>query len=129
MCEHLRREGGKGGGRGKSEREIEAGMVVRRQRRSSISTQYVQGTIFQPGECHADADQNLPQNARDGEGVEKVMNDLDANSDGEVDFTEFIILMGALTVACNDFFMEYKPEKLIHKPFEKKEATTEEMKE
>ncbi|XP_024300044.1 protein S100-A1 isoform X2 [Oncorhynchus tshawytscha] len=64
-------------------------------------------------------------NARDGEGVEKVMNDLDANSDGEVDFTEFIILMGALTVACNDFFMEYKPEKLVHTPFEKKEATSE----
>uniref|UniRef100_A0A3P8SHZ6 Protein S100 n=1 Tax=Amphiprion percula TaxID=161767 RepID=A0A3P8SHZ6_AMPPE len=36
----------------------------------------------------------------------KVMNDLDANNDGEVDFTEFIILMGALTVACNDFFLE-----------------------
>uniref|UniRef100_A0AAQ5X2Q1 Protein S100 n=1 Tax=Amphiprion ocellaris TaxID=80972 RepID=A0AAQ5X2Q1_AMPOC len=30
--------------------------------------------------------------------LEKVMNDLDANNDGEVDFTEFIILMGALTV-------------------------------
>ncbi|KAK6327255.1 S100 calcium binding protein S [Coregonus clupeaformis] len=68
-------------------------------------------------------------NARDGEGVEKVMTDLDANSDGEVDFTEFIILMGALTVACNDFFMEYKPEKLVHTPFEKKETTTEEKKE
>ncbi|KAJ8000334.1 hypothetical protein DPEC_G00203750 [Dallia pectoralis] len=64
-------------------------------------------------------------NARDGEGVEKVMNDLDANSDGEVDFTEFIILMGALTVACNDFFMEYKPEKLVHTPFEKKDAKAE----
>lgn len=36
------------------------------------------------------------------------MNDLDANNDGEVDFTEFIILMGALTVACNDFFLEFK---------------------
>ncbi|XP_070995762.1 protein S100-A1-like [Oncorhynchus clarkii lewisi] len=68
-------------------------------------------------------------NARDGEGVEKVMNDLDANSDGEVDFTEFIILMGALTVACNDFFMEYKPEKLVHTPFKTKEATIEEIKE
>ncbi|KAG7269168.1 hypothetical protein CRUP_005724 [Coryphaenoides rupestris] len=45
---------------------------------------------------------------KDNEGVEKVMNDLDANNDGEVDFTEFIILMGALTVACNDFFLEYK---------------------
>lgn len=36
------------------------------------------------------------------------MNDLDANNDGEVDFTEFIILMGALTVACNDFFLDCK---------------------
>lgn len=71
----------------------------------------------------------LIQNARDGEGVEKVMNDLDANSDGEVDFTEFIILMGSLTVACNDFFMEYKPEKLVHTPFKTKEATIEEIKE
>ncbi|XP_062343138.1 S100 calcium binding protein S isoform X2 [Osmerus eperlanus] len=47
-------------------------------------------------------------NAKDNDGVEKVMNDLDANNDGEVDFTEFIILMGALTVACNDFFLEFK---------------------
>ncbi|XP_029023874.1 S100 calcium binding protein S isoform X2 [Betta splendens] len=46
--------------------------------------------------------------SKDNEAVEKVMNDLDANNDGEVDFTEFIILMGALTVACNDFFLEYK---------------------
>lgn len=48
------------------------------------------------------------QNSKDNEAVEKVMNDLDANNDGEVDFTEFIILMGALTVACNDFFLEFK---------------------
>ncbi|MBN3309653.1 S100 calcium binding protein T [Amia ocellicauda] len=40
--------------------------------------------------------------------VDRVMNDLDSNKDGEVDFTEFIILVGALTVACNDFFREYK---------------------
>ncbi|CAG5886112.1 unnamed protein product [Menidia menidia] len=50
----------------------------------------------------------LGQGSKDNEAVEKVMNDLDANNDGEVDFTEFIILMGALTVACNDFFLEYK---------------------
>ncbi|KAF1381742.1 hypothetical protein PFLUV_G00157160 [Perca fluviatilis] len=46
--------------------------------------------------------------SKDNEAVEKVMNDLDANNDGEVDFTEFIILMGALTVACNDFFLDCK---------------------
>lgn len=44
------------------------------------------------------------------------MNDLDANNDGEVDFTEFIILMGALTVACNDFFLDKED-----KPGEKKD--------
>nr|XP_057939961.1 S100 calcium binding protein T isoform X2 [Doryrhamphus excisus]XP_057939962.1 S100 calcium binding protein T isoform X2 [Doryrhamphus excisus] len=46
-------------------------------------------------------------NAQDKEAVDKVMCDLDSNGDGEVDFTEFIILVGALTVACNDFFLEY----------------------
>lgn len=49
----------------------------------------------------------LIQNAQDKEAVDKVMGDLDSNNDGEVDFTEFIILVGALTVACNDFFLEY----------------------
>lgn len=49
----------------------------------------------------------LSQNAQDKDAVEKVMGDLDSNNDGEVDFTEFIILVGALTVACNDFFLEY----------------------
>lgn len=48
-----------------------------------------------------------PQNAQDKDAVDKVMGDLDSNNDGEVDFTEFIILVGALTVACNDFFLEY----------------------
>lgn len=47
------------------------------------------------------------QNAQDKEAVDRVMGDLDSNNDGEVDFTEFIILVGALTVACNDFFLEY----------------------
>uniref|UniRef100_A0A3Q1JC46 Protein S100 n=2 Tax=Anabas testudineus TaxID=64144 RepID=A0A3Q1JC46_ANATE len=36
--------------------------------------------------------------------VEKIMNDLDENQDGEVDFQEFVVLVAALTVACNEFF-------------------------
>lgn len=36
--------------------------------------------------------------------VEKIMNDLDENHDGEVDFQEFVVLVAALTVACNEFF-------------------------
>lgn len=51
------------------------------------------------------------QNAQDKDAVEKVMGDLDSNNDGEVDFTEFVILVGALTVACNDFFQEYNTDK------------------
>ncbi|XP_064804400.1 protein S100-A1 [Oncorhynchus masou masou] len=37
--------------------------------------------------------------------VEKIMSDLDENKDGEVDFQEFVILVAALTVACNEFFV------------------------
>ncbi|KAF3701768.1 Protein S100-A1 S-100 protein alpha chain S-100 protein subunit alpha [Channa argus] len=40
--------------------------------------------------------------------VEKIMNDLDSNKDNEVDFNEFVVLVAALTVACNDFFQEQK---------------------
>ncbi|XP_057195324.1 protein S100-A1 [Triplophysa rosa] len=38
--------------------------------------------------------------------VEKIMSDLDENQDGEVDFQEFVVLVAALTVACNEFFVE-----------------------
>ncbi|XP_012673452.1 protein S100-A1 [Clupea harengus] len=38
--------------------------------------------------------------------AEKIMSDLDENRDGEVDFQEFVVLVAALTVACNEFFME-----------------------
>ncbi|KAJ8287999.1 hypothetical protein COCON_G00006580 [Conger conger] len=38
--------------------------------------------------------------------VEKIMTDLDENRDGEVDFQEFVVLVAALTVACNEFFVE-----------------------
>lgn len=38
--------------------------------------------------------------------VENIMTDLDENRDGEVDFQEFVVLVAALTVACNDFFVQ-----------------------
>ncbi|XP_054253534.1 protein S100-Z [Indicator indicator] len=38
--------------------------------------------------------------------VDKIMKDLDSNNDNEVDFNEFVILVAALTVVCNDFFEE-----------------------
>lgn len=36
------------------------------------------------------------------------MNDLDENKDGQVDFQEFVVLVAALTVACNEFFVDYE---------------------
>lgn len=36
--------------------------------------------------------------------VDKILSDLDENQDGEVDFQEFVVLVAALTVACNEFF-------------------------
>ncbi|KAG7469556.1 hypothetical protein MATL_G00130130 [Megalops atlanticus] len=36
--------------------------------------------------------------------VENIMKDLDENRDGQVDFQEFVVLVAALTVACNEFF-------------------------
>nr|XP_006013210.2 PREDICTED: protein S100-A1-like [Latimeria chalumnae] len=44
---------------------------------------------------------------KDADAVGKIMKDLDANGDGEVDFREFVVLVAALTMACNDFFEEY----------------------
>ncbi|KAB5517946.1 hypothetical protein PHYPO_G00173410 [Pangasianodon hypophthalmus] len=70
---------------------------------------------------------NYLGNAQDKDAVERVMSDLDANNDGEVDFTEFIILMGALTVACNDFFLDSPPPK--NKPEPKSDAKEGEKKE
>uniref|UniRef100_A0A8D2PPL0 Protein S100-A1 n=1 Tax=Zosterops lateralis melanops TaxID=1220523 RepID=A0A8D2PPL0_ZOSLA len=43
---------------------------------------------------------------KDSGAVEKIMQDLDENGDGEVDFQEFVVLVAALTVACNTFFWE-----------------------
>ncbi|KAM7421576.1 hypothetical protein PAMA_015624 [Pampus argenteus] len=36
--------------------------------------------------------------------IDKIMTDLDENGDQELDFQEFVVLVAALTVACNDFF-------------------------
>uniref|UniRef100_A0A8C9DZC9 S100 calcium binding protein Z n=1 Tax=Phocoena sinus TaxID=42100 RepID=A0A8C9DZC9_PHOSS len=43
---------------------------------------------------------------KDPELVDKIMQDLDANKDNEVDFNEFVVRVAALTVACNDYFVE-----------------------
>ncbi|NXA44867.1 S100Z protein, partial [Nothocercus julius] len=45
--------------------------------------------------------------------IDKIMKDLDSNNDSEVDFNEFVVLVAALTVACNDFFEEQLQEEGI----------------
>ncbi|XP_034554401.1 protein S100-A1 [Notolabrus celidotus] len=47
--------------------------------------------------------------------VDKIMSDLDENKDGEVDFQEFVVLIAALTVACNEFFTELNEQKICKK--------------
>lgn len=51
------------------------------------------------------------QSQKDPMLVEKIMNDLDSNKDNEVDFNEFVVLVAALTVACNDFFQQQNEKK------------------
>lgn len=36
--------------------------------------------------------------------MDKLLKDLDANGDAEVDFSEFIVLVAALTTACHKYF-------------------------
>ncbi|XP_044847729.1 protein S100-A1 isoform X5 [Mauremys mutica] len=43
---------------------------------------------------------------KDAGTVDGIMQDLDENGDGEVDFKEYVVLVAALTVACNSFFWE-----------------------
>lgn len=45
--------------------------------------------------------------------IDKLMQDLDANKDNEdeVDFNEFVVRVAALTVACNDYFVEQSKKK------------------
>ncbi|XP_037129535.1 protein S100-A1 isoform X1 [Syngnathus acus] len=40
----------------------------------------------------------------DASAVDKIMSDLDENGDQQLDFQEFVVLVAALTVACNEFF-------------------------
>ncbi|XP_067838251.1 protein S100-Z [Heptranchias perlo] len=54
---------------------------------------------------HSELD-NFLTSQKDPALVDNIMKDLDTNKDNEVDFNEFVILVSALTVACNEFFEE-----------------------
>ncbi|XP_070691066.1 protein S100-A1 [Pempheris klunzingeri] len=39
--------------------------------------------------------------------VEKILGELDENKDDQVDFQEFVNLVSVLTIACNEFFVDF----------------------
>lgn len=47
------------------------------------------------------------------------MKELDDNQDGVVDFQEFLALFGLLTIACHEFFKDYKSSDDQSKPCSK----------
>ncbi|XP_063086277.1 protein S100-P [Cavia porcellus] len=49
------------------------------------------------------------QSAKDKDTVDKLLKDLDANGDAEVDFNEFIVFVAALTSACHSYFVKAGP--------------------
>ncbi|XP_008050235.1 protein S100-P [Carlito syrichta] len=61
------------------------------------------------GELKALMEKELPgflQNGKDKDAVDKLLKDLDANGDAQVDFNEFIVFVAALTAACHKFFQQ-----------------------
>lgn len=44
------------------------------------------------------------QDNKDNAAVNKIMKELDANGDGQVDFQEFVILVVSAAVACTNFY-------------------------
>lgn len=54
-----------------------------------------------------ESDLSFPfQCQKDSQLVDKLMQELDASKDNEVDFKEFVVTVAALTAACNDYFVE-----------------------
>ncbi|XP_051686024.1 protein S100-P [Oryctolagus cuniculus] len=64
------------------------------------------------GELRVLMEKELPgflQNGKDKDAVDKMMRDLDANGDAEVDFNEFVVFVAALTSACHKYFVQAGP--------------------
>ncbi|XP_027790966.2 protein S100-P [Marmota flaviventris] len=61
------------------------------------------------GELKQLMEKELPgflQSGRDKDAVGRLLKDLDANGDAEVDFSEFIVFVAALTSACHKYFAQ-----------------------
>ncbi|PNI27320.1 S100P isoform 1 [Pan troglodytes] len=59
------------------------------------------------GELKVLMEKELPgflQSGKDKDAVDKLLKDLDANGDAQVDFSEFIVFVAAITSACHKHF-------------------------
>ncbi|EAW82384.1 protein S100-P [Pongo pygmaeus] len=59
------------------------------------------------GELKVLMEKELPgflQSGKDKDAVDKLLKDLDANGDAQVDFSEFIVFVAAITSACHKYF-------------------------
>ncbi|XP_004579419.1 protein S100-P [Ochotona princeps] len=64
------------------------------------------------GELKVLMEKELPgflQSGKDRDAVDKLLRDLDANGDAEVDFNEFVVFVAALTSACHKYFVQAAP--------------------
>uniref|UniRef100_UPI00358DE19B protein S100-A1-like n=1 Tax=Myxine glutinosa TaxID=7769 RepID=UPI00358DE19B len=46
-------------------------------------------------------------NAHDASGLSSLMSNMDMNSDGDVDFLEFVIVFSSLAIVCNQCFVDH----------------------
>lgn len=93
-----------------TELEVAMGMIV------DVFARYsgVEGAkqSLTKGELKALMEKELPgflQSGREKDAVDKLLKDLDANGDAEVDFNEFIVFVAALTSACHKYFQQAGP--------------------
>ncbi|XP_037684814.1 protein S100-P [Choloepus didactylus] len=90
-----------------TELEMAVGMIV------DVFARYAGGEgskqTLTKGELKALMEKELPgflQSGREKDTVDKLLKDLDANGDAEVDFNEFIVFVAALTSACHKYFQQ-----------------------
>ncbi|XP_012870536.1 PREDICTED: protein S100-A11 [Dipodomys ordii] len=56
---------------------------------------------------------SFTKNQKDPGVLDRMMKKLDLNADGQLDFQEFLNLIGGLAIACHDSFLSSQPQKRI----------------
>nr|7NMI_B Chain B, S100P-ANXA2 chimera [Homo sapiens] len=98
-------KGGGGSGGSMTELETAMGMIIDVFSRYSGSEGSTQ--TLTKGELKVLMEKELPgflQSGKDKDAVDKLLKDLDANGDAQVDFSEFIVFVAAITSACHKYF-------------------------